>query len=216
MVLNKMGYVISVADGVALVGGLQNVGSGELVKFQNGEFGLVLTLTNEYVSVVILGSDLEIEPSHFVARLETSIKIKVRRSACGQVLNSLGQPVSSVDHISALESYLTNKEEWWLEEDSSSLSGIESAEDILGSYDLESLPENSRFMGGSIQYLEAPAPSICDRVKIESPLQTGLIVVDAVLPIGKGQRELIVGDRQLGKTAIAIDAILSQSLLSNE
>jgi F-type H+-transporting ATPase subunit alpha len=53
-------------------------------------------------------------------------------------------------------------------------------------------------------------------VKIDSPLQTGLIIVDAILPIGKGQRELIIGDRQLGKTAIAIDTILSQSNLINE
>lgn len=231
-----MGYVISVADGVALVGGLHNVGSGELVKFQNGEFGLVLTLTREFVSVVILGSELEILPAHFVIRLETLIKVRAYRSLCGQVVNSLGQSVSSADPITSLELFLSNNT-WWsdegaTEEESSkteadvennnaaledlSVSVIDSSEDISDSYDLDELPEASNFYGGSVQLVEAPAPGICDRVKIDSPLQTGLIIVDAILPIGKGQRELIIGDRQLGKTAIAIDAILSQSNLINE
>ncbi len=94
---------------------------------------------------------------------------------------------------------------------------VESAsEDVEDSYDLDELPENSLFFGGSLQYVEAPAPSICDRVKIDSPLQTGLIIIDAILPIGKGQRELIIGDRQLGKTAIAFDTILNQSNLLND
>ena len=91
-----------------------------------------------------------------------------------------------------------------------------SSDDILDTYNLDELPESSNFFGGSVQLVEAPAPGICDRVKIDSPLQTGLIIVDAILPIGKGQRELIIGDRQLGKTAIAIDTILSQSNLINE
>jgi F-type H+-transporting ATPase subunit alpha len=241
MTLNQMGYVISVADGVALVGGLHSVGSGELVKFQSGEFGLVLTLTREFVSVVILGSELEILPSHFVTRLGTLLKIRAYRGLCGQVVNSLGQSVSSSDPIVALESYLNNNQ-WWDDEseDSSAVDQEEvlsseniveptadsdevlstnvdnSFEDISDNYDLDELPENSNFFGGSIQLVEAPAPSICDRVKIDSPLQTGLIIVDAILPIGKGQRELIIGDRQLGKTAIAIDTILSQSNLINE
>jgi F-type H+-transporting ATPase subunit alpha len=110
MTLNQMGYVISVADGVALVGGLHSVGSGELVKFQSGEFGLVLTLTREFVSVVILGSELEILPSHFVTRLGTLLKIRAYRGLCGQVVNSLGQSVSSSDPIVALESYLNNNQ----------------------------------------------------------------------------------------------------------
>jgi F-type H+-transporting ATPase subunit alpha len=58
--------------------------------------------------------------------------------------------------------------------------------------------------------IERPAPSIMDRAPVTVPLQTGLKVVDAMIPIGRGQRELILGDRQTGKTAIAIDAILNQ------
>ncbi|MGB7151732.1 MAG: alternate F1F0 ATPase, F1 subunit alpha, partial [Terriglobales bacterium] len=58
--------------------------------------------------------------------------------------------------------------------------------------------------------VERPAPSIMDRAPVVVPLQTGLKVVDALIPIGRGQRELILGDRQTGKTAIAIDSILNQ------
>jgi F-type H+-transporting ATPase subunit alpha len=58
--------------------------------------------------------------------------------------------------------------------------------------------------------VERPAPAIMDRAAVVVPLQTGLKVIDALIPIGRGQRELILGDRQTGKTAIAIDAILNQ------
>src|SRR5580704_13368377 len=59
--------------------------------------------------------------------------------------------------------------------------------------------------------IERPAAAIMDRVPVTVPLQTGLKVVDALIPVGRGQRELILGDRQTGKTAIAIDTILNQA-----
>jgi F-type H+-transporting ATPase subunit alpha len=58
--------------------------------------------------------------------------------------------------------------------------------------------------------VERPAPAILDRSPVTVPLQTGLKVVDALIPIGRGQRELILGDRQTGKTAIAVDTIINQ------
>jgi F-type H+/Na+-transporting ATPase subunit alpha len=58
--------------------------------------------------------------------------------------------------------------------------------------------------------IERPAPAIMDRAPVTVPLQTGLTVIDALIPIGRGQRELILGDRQTGKTAIALDTILNQ------
>ena len=58
--------------------------------------------------------------------------------------------------------------------------------------------------------IEVPAPSIIDRQSVKEPLQTGIKAIDSMIPIGKGQRELIIGDRQTGKTAIAIDTILNQ------
>jgi F-type H+-transporting ATPase subunit alpha len=58
--------------------------------------------------------------------------------------------------------------------------------------------------------IERPAPAIVDREPVTVPLQTGIKVIDALIPVGRGQRELIMGDRQTGKTAIAIDAIINQ------
>ena len=58
--------------------------------------------------------------------------------------------------------------------------------------------------------IESPAPGIIARRSVYEPLQTGLIAIDAMIPIGRGQRELIIGDRQTGKTAVAIDTILNQ------
>src|SRR6202166_1121379 len=58
--------------------------------------------------------------------------------------------------------------------------------------------------------IERLAPGVVDRQRVKEPLQTGLKAIDAMVPIGRGQRELIIGDRQTGKTAVAIDAILNQ------
>jgi F-type H+-transporting ATPase subunit alpha len=58
--------------------------------------------------------------------------------------------------------------------------------------------------------MEAPAPPVIDRGSVDEPLQTGALSVDAMIPIGRGQRELIIGDRQTGKTALAVDAIINQ------
>ncbi|WP_160678376.1 F0F1 ATP synthase subunit alpha [Clostridium sp. C8-1-8] len=58
--------------------------------------------------------------------------------------------------------------------------------------------------------IETPAPSIIDRSSVNEPLQTGIKAIDSMIPIGRGQRELIIGDRQIGKTAIVIDTILNQ------
>jgi F-type H+-transporting ATPase subunit alpha len=58
--------------------------------------------------------------------------------------------------------------------------------------------------------IEAPAPGIITRRSVHEPLQTGIVSVDAMIPVGRGQRELIIGDRQTGKTAVAVDTILNQ------
>ena len=58
--------------------------------------------------------------------------------------------------------------------------------------------------------IESPAPGICERRSVHEPLQTGIKAIDSMIPIGRGQRELIIGDRQTGKTAIAADTIINQ------
>lgn len=68
---------------------------------------------------------------------------------------------------------------------------------------------------GSINYefvnpVEVKAPGIIARQSVREPLQTGILAVDSMLPIGRGQRELIIGDRQMGKTAVALDTIINQ------
>ena len=63
---------------------------------------------------------------------------------------------------------------------------------------------------GKTRPVEFAAPSIMDRGKVNKPLQTGILAIDSMIPIGRGQRELIIGDRQTGKTAIAIDTVLNQ------
>ena len=60
--------------------------------------------------------------------------------------------------------------------------------------------------------VESPAPGIIDRQSLFEPLQTGVISIDSMIPLGRGQRELIVGDRQTGKTSIGVDTILNQLL----
>ncbi|MCH5350469.1 MAG: F0F1 ATP synthase subunit alpha [Clostridiales bacterium] len=66
------------------------------------------------------------------------------------------------------------------------------------------------FRADKYRPIEAPAPAIKDRDKVNTPLETGIIALDSMIPIGKGQRELIIGDRQTGKTSIAVDAIINQ------
>src|SRR5699024_1623469 len=58
--------------------------------------------------------------------------------------------------------------------------------------------------------IEAPAPGVMDRKSVDEPLQTGIKAIDALVPIGRGQRELIIGDQQTGKTTVAVDTILNQ------
>jgi F-type H+/Na+-transporting ATPase subunit alpha len=72
------------------------------------------------------------------------------------------------------------------------------------------LDNNGPVAAGERLPIERPAPPIMDRAPVTVPLQTGLKVIDALIPVGRGQRELILGDRQTGKTAIAIDTILNQ------
>jgi F-type H+-transporting ATPase subunit alpha len=62
--------------------------------------------------------------------------------------------------------------------------------------------------------IESPAPGIISRRSVHEPLQTGLVSIDSMIPVGRGQRELIIGDRQTGKTSVAVDAILNQDTKS--
>ena len=72
------------------------------------------------------------------------------------------------------------------------------------------LDEKEEIMVDEFRTVEFSAPSVLERKSVFQPLQTGIKAIDSMIPIGKGQRELIIGDRQTGKTAIAVDTILNQ------
>ena len=91
--------------------------------------------------------------------------------------------------------------------------GMPVGEDYLGRVvDALGVPIDGRgsIHAQSYRPIEAPAPGILDRQPVNTPMETGLLAIDSMFPIGRGQRELIIGDRQTGKTAIALDTILNQ------
>ena len=158
------GSVTSVGDGVATVHGLKNAMLSELVTFANGVMGMVLSLDEDSVGVVIFGDDSSIKEDDIVTRTNRIVEIPVGDNFLGRVVNPLGQPI---DGLGSIESHKTRP-------------------------------------------IERIAPGVMTRKSVSVPLQTGIKAIDAMIPIGRGQRELIIGDRQTGKTAIAIDTILNQ------
>merc|ERR1712118_528088 len=74
--------------------------------------------------------------------------------------------------------------------------------------------EVNLWMDGGKRLIEPPAPGIIARQSVCEPLQTGVVAIDSLIPIGLGQRELIIGDRQTGKTAIAVDTIINQRAIN--
>ena len=102
-------------------------------------------------------------------------------------------------------------------------SAIKEGDEVKTTGEVASVPVGENFIGrvvnalgqpidelGSISAAERIAPGVVSRKSVDQPLQTGIKAVDAMIPIGRGQRELIIGDRSIGKTAIAIDAIINQ------
>jgi len=162
--VNETGKIISFADGIAKVYGLNNVMAGEIVEFENGARGLAQNLEEAAVGIVILGSSEGLREGTSCKRLGELLKVPVGPNILGRVVNALGEPVDGKGVIEAVESRL----------------------------------------------LEDKAPGIMARKSVHEPLQTGIKAIDALVPIGRGQRELIIGDRQTGKTTVAIDAIINQ------
>lgn len=161
---SETGYVIQIGDGIAKVHGLEKCMSNELVEFSNGEYGMALNLEENYVSVVMLGSDTGICEGDKVKRTGKVVSVPVGDALIGRVVNALGEPIDGKGGIDCSEF----------------------------------LP------------IESPAPGIIERKSVSQPLQTGIAAIDSMIPIGRGQRELIIGDRQTGKTSIAIDTIINQ------
>lgn len=164
--LEEIGTVLQIGDGIARIYGLNHVGAGELIEFEQNQLkGIVLNLEEDNVGVVLLGDAHGINEGDTVKRTGRIASVKVGEGLLGRVVNTLGEPIDGKGEIK----------------------------------------------GETVEMpLERKAPGVLYRQPVNQPLQTGLKAVDAMIPIGRGQRELIIGDRQTGKTAIAIDTIINQ------
>ncbi len=162
--LSNIGYVKYVGDGVAQVSLLDDAFLGEMVVFSSGALGMVLSLSEEFVGVVLLSKDKEVKEGDLVYSTGKIIQVPVGSSFLGRVIDPLGNPLDNLGNI----------------------------------YPEGFLP------------IDRPAPTIFEREPVKEPLYTGIRIIDALIPIGHGQRELILGDRQTGKTTIAIDTIINQ------
>ena len=168
-VVDEVGQVLSVGDGIARVYGLDNVQAGEMVEFPGGIRGMALNLELDNVGCVIFGSDRDIKEGDTVKRTGAIVDVPVGKALLGRVVDALGNPIDGKGPIEA--------------------------------------GERSR--------VDIKAPGILPRKSVHEPMQTGLKAIDALIPIGRGQRELIIGDRQTGKTAVALDTILNQKSLND-
>ena len=161
--LAEVGTVLSVADGIARVHGLENCMSYELLEFPHDVTGLALNLESDNVGVVLFGEWEEIVEGDTVKRTGHLLDIPVGEALLGRIVDPLGRPL---DGKGAVETTETRPAEF-------------------------------------------KAPGVVQRQGVKVPVQTGLKAIDAMIPIGRGQRELIIGDRQTGKTAIALDTIIN-------
>ena len=161
---NETGTILMVGDGIARASGLVNCMAGELLEFEDGNFGMAQNLEENSVSIVIFGSDENIGEGQTVKRTGKVVSVPVGEAMIGRVVNALGQPIAGAGPIDTKE----------------------------------------------FRPVETKAPGICERRSVYQPLQTGIKAIDSMIPIGRGQRELIIGDRQTGKTTIATDTIINQ------
>lgn len=159
-----VGYVIQSGDGIARIHGLTDCMQGELLEFENGEFGMAMNLEEDSIACVILGDDTKIKEGTEVKGTGRGIEVPVGNELIGRVINPLGEPLDGKGEIKT---------------------------------------KNTRLV-------EMQAPGVIDRKSVSVPLETGILAIDSMIPIGRGQRELIIGDRGTGKTAIAIDTIINQ------
>ena len=164
LVLDDVGTVCTVGDGISRVNGLEKCMSGELLEFENGTYGMAMNLEQDFVGCVLLGTEEGIKEGSNVKRTGRIVSVPVGDAMLGRVVNALGAPIDGKGAI------LTN----------------------------ETRP------------VESPAFGIITRKSVSRPLQTGIKAIDSMIPVGRGQRELIIGDRQTGKTTIALDTIINQ------
>ena len=158
------GVVISSADGIVQVEGMDKAVYGEIVTFENGAKGMVESVDPGKLGIMLFDGAETVGVGTLVTRSGKRAGIPVGDGFLGRVIDPLGEPIDGKGPVNA-EGY---------------------------------------------NPIEKQAPGILERQSVDTPLHTGILAIDSMFPIGRGQRELIIGDRQTGKTSIATDAILNQ------
>jgi len=161
--LSEVGTVLSVADGIARVHGLENCMSLEMLDFPHDVTGLALNLEQDNVGAVLFGEWDQVVEGDTVKRTGKLLEIPVGEALLGRMVDPLGRPLDDKGEIHTSET----------------------------------------------RPAEFKAPGVVQRQPVNTPVQTGLKAIDGMIPIGRGQRELIIGDRQTGKTSVAIDTIIN-------
>ena len=158
------GVVISSADGIVEVEGMDRAVYGEIVTFENGAKGMVESVQPGRLGIMLFDGAETVGVGTMVTRSGKRAGIPVGDGFLGRVIDPLGEPIDGKGPIEAV----------------------------------------------GYNPIEKQAPGILERQSVDTPLHTGILAIDSMFPIGRGQRELIIGDRQTGKTSIATDAILNQ------
>ena len=158
------GVVISSADGIVHVEGMNRAVYGEIVTFDNGAKGMVESVDPEQLGIMLFDGAETVGVGTMVTRSGKRAGIPVGDAFLGRVISPLGEPIDGKGPIEAV----------------------------------------------GYNPIEKQAPGILERQSVDTPLHTGILAIDSMFPIGRGQRELIIGDRQTGKTSSATDAILNQ------
>ncbi|MGI8864338.1 MAG: F0F1 ATP synthase subunit alpha [Solirubrobacteraceae bacterium] len=161
--LTEVGTVLSVADGICRIHGLENCMSFEMLDLPHDVTGLALNLESDNVGAVLFGQWEKISEGDTVRRTKRLLEIPVGDELLGRIVDPLGNPLDGKGDI--------NTE--------------------------------------AFRPAEHKAPGVVQRQPVKEPMLTGLKAIDSMIPIGRGQRELIIGDRQTGKSAIAIDTIIN-------
>src|SRR5437588_11844573 len=161
--LSEVGTVLSIADGISRVHGLDNCMSLEMLELPHDVTGLALNLESDNVGVVLFGDWDKIEEGDTVKRTDRLLQIPVGEALLGRIVDPLGKPLDGEGEI--------NVDEY--------------------------------------RPAEFKAPGVVQRQPVKEPMLTGIKAIDSMTAIGRGQRELIIGDRQTGKSAVAIDATVN-------
>ncbi|MGH2868065.1 MAG: F0F1 ATP synthase subunit alpha [Solirubrobacteraceae bacterium] len=161
--LTEVGTVLSVADGICRIHGLEDCMSFEMLDLPHDVTGLALNLESDNVGAVLFGPWEKIVEGDTVKRTGRLLEIPVGEELLGRIVDPLGNPLDGKGEINTSE----------------------------------------------MRPAEHKAPGVVQRQPVTEPMLTGLKAIDSMIPIGRGQRELIIGDRQTGKTSIAIDAIIN-------